>query len=506
MQPFFPSNSARNARFLTAAIVGVFLGCTMGCGGCVSRETTVSTVPAPKPFAGIALVISCPDPAISSVLGPISRSWASRTGATVTSSTQQQADITILRPFAFGEAAAKGEILPLPKSVREPAHPFQMSTIPDVFSEGVAGWAGKPFGVVIATEAVVLVYRKDLFDDITTRTAFKTRANRELAPPNSWDDAVTIAEFFRERNGKPSLGPLPASPAKLIDLFNRVAACTERPSITPSNTAGRKLNDLAFAAEAVTFHFRYDSGAPRLTSPGFALAASQLARLQPFRAEGTSDDPVADLEKDAVFAVLTMAELAKLPKGADGAVLPKFGIARLPGSRRYYDALTNAVVPVNGAEANYIPYYTGGLIGCVSSQSKNAEAAFDLLAELGGPNGAAAIVGEPACGSGPWRPNLIEASKKNLWYSYGLSATETDALLRAIKPYVMSDLRNPVVAPRSPGMEKLFATLEPHVRSAITGKVKPEEAMAAAQTEWNKMEAAAGPDVVKWRKADMRGE
>ena len=474
--------------------------------GCGSRVTTVSTGPAPKPFAGIALAIACPDPAVAAVIGPITRSWAGRTGATVTSSTDPRADITILRPFAFGEAAAKGEILPLPKSVREPGHSFQMSNVPDVFSEGVAGWAGKPSGVVIATDAAVLVYRKDRFDEATTRTAFKTRANRDLAPPNSWDDAVTIAEFFRERDGKPSLGPLPASPTKLLDLYHRVAACTERPAITPSNTAGRKLNDQAFAAEAVSFHFRYDSGAPRLTSPGFVLAASQLAKLQPFRAEGTSDDPVADLEKGAVFAVLTMAELAKLPKGADEAVPPKYGVARLPGSRRFYDALANAVVPVNGAEANYIPYYTGGLIGCVSSQSKNSEAAFDLLAELGGPNGAAAIVGEPTCGSGPSRPTLVEAGKKNVWYSYGFSATETDALLRAIKPYVMTDLRNPVVAPRGPGMEKLFAAFEPHVRAAITGKVKPEDAMAAAQAEWVRMEAAAGPHVVKWRRADMRGE
>lgn len=381
-----------------------------------------------------------------------------------------------------------------------------MSSVPDVFSEGVAGWAGKPFGVVIATDAVVLVYRKDRFDDATTRTAFKTRANRELAPPNSWDDAVTIAEFFRERDGKPSLGPLPRNPTTLLDLFHRVAACSDRPAITPSNTAGRKLNDQTFASEAVSFHFRYDTGAPRLTSPGFALAASQLAKLQPFRAEGTSDNPVTDLEKGAIFAVLTMADVAKLPKGTDGAVLPQYGIARLPGSRRFYDVRAHAVVPVNGAEANFVPYYTGGLVGCVSSQSKHAEEAFDLLAELGGPNGAAAVVGEPACGSGPWRPSLIEANKRNLWYSYGFSATETDALLRAIKPYVLTDLRNPVVAPRGPGMEKLFAALEPHVRSAVTGKVKPEEAMAAAQAEWIKRESAAGPNVVKWRKADMRGE
>jgi ABC-type glycerol-3-phosphate transport system substrate-binding protein len=503
MQPFSPSNSARIARFLSALTTATALA---GSGGCSSGRTTVSTTPAQKPYTGITLAVSCPDPGVSAVIGPMTRSWAGRTGATVTSSADPRADIIILRPFAFGQAAANGEIQPLPKSVREAGHPFQISAIPDVYSEGVAGWAGQPFGVVLSAEGAVLVYRKDRFDDSTTRTAFKTRANRDLAPPNSWDDAAIIAEFFRERDGKPSLGPLPSNPAKLLDLFHRVAACTDRPAITPSRTAGRKLNQQAFAAEAVSFHFRFDTGTPRLTSPGFALAAAELAKLQPFRAEGTSDDPVEDLEKGAIFAVLTMADLARLPKGADGAVLSKYGVSRLPGSTRYYDALAKAVVPVSGAEANYVPYYTGGLIGCVSANTKHAEAAFDLLVELGGPNGTSAIVGEPACGSGPWRPHLIEPSRRNVWYSYGFSAAETDALLRAVKPYVMTDLRNPVVAPRGPGMEKLFAALEPHVRAAITGKAKPEDAMAAAQAEWSTLDRAAGPDVVKWRKADMRGE
>lgn len=503
MQPIFPSNSARIARFYSILMLGLAL---LGFAGCSKRQPTVSTVPAQKPLAGTSLTVYCPEPGISATIGPMMRSWAVRTGATVTSSSDPQADITILRPSGFGEAAAKGEILPLPKSVRDPGHPFQMGTIPEVYSEGVAGWAGKPFGVILAAEAVVLVYRKDRFDDPAIRTAFKTRANRELAPPNSWDDAAAIAEFFRERDGKPSLGPLPASPAGLLDLFHRVAVCTDRPAITPSRTAGRKLNHQSFAAEAVSFHFRFDTAAPRLTTPGFALAAAQLAKLQPFRSEGKSDGPVADLEQGAVFAVLTMAELAKLPKGSDGAVLPKYGLSRLPGSTRYYDAMTNTVVPVSGTEANYVPYYTGGLVGCVSAATKHADAAFDLLVELGGPNGTTAIVGEPACGSGPWRPGLVEASRRNLWYSYGFSAAETDALLRAVKPYVMTDLRNPVVAPRGPGMDKLFAALEPHVRSAVTGKAKPDDAMAAAQAEWIKLEAAAGPNVVKWRKADMRGE
>ena len=450
--------------------------------------------------------MSIPDSSLAAVLGPIARSWAAKTGATVSVSNDPSGDIRLFRPVAFGEAAAKGQILPLPKSLRELSHPYQMSNITDAYSEGIAGWAGKPFGVVLATDAAVLIYRKDRIEDPVNRAEFKTRFNRELVAPVSWESAATIAGFFTEKDGKPSLPPLPQDPAKLLDLFHRVAACTDRPAITPSNAFGRKLNDQSFAAEAVSFHFQYQSGTPRLTSPGFALAAETLAALQPSRAAVGSDDPLAALEAGAIFAVSTLSDLGRLPRGADGAVLSRFGVSRFPGTLRYYDNVTKVVKTASGADANFLPYHSGGWIGAIATSCKNAEAAFELLGEWGGPQGTAAVVGEPACGSGPWRNGLLDSGRKSIWYAYGFGADQTDALLRALKPYVATDIRNPVIGPRGPGMEKLLVALEPHVRSAISGKIKPQEAMKAAQEAWLQMELANGPDVVKWRKADMRGE
>jgi ABC-type glycerol-3-phosphate transport system substrate-binding protein len=503
MQPLFARKPAPNARRAPLLLVAATALAACGCPG---NKPTVGPVVVAKPHAGVTLTVSCPDPALAAVLAPAARNWGTRSGATVTVSNGPAGDILVLPARAFGAACANGQFAPLPAGLRDPGHPFVMSGLPDAVTEGLAGWAGRPTGVLLGLDAAVLVYRKDRFDDTDARNTFRTTFRRDLAPPASWEDTVAVATFFREKDGTPSLGPLPKDPAALLDLFHRIAACTDRPAVTPSNTVGRKLNDRAFAAEAVSFHFDYATGQPRLTTPGFAMAADLLRQLQPCRPADGPEDPVAALEAGAVLAVCTMADVARLPKGPDGAVAPRFGIAKLPGTKRFFDSLTKAVASVGGTEANAVPYYSGGRVGAVTKACANPQAAFDLLADWGGPDGAGRIVGEPAVGSGPWRGSLLEANKRSLWLGYGLSATETDNLLRALRPFVATDLRNPVLAPRGPGLDPLLAALEKQVRLAATGAKPPEAAMATAQGEWETLEKANGPDAPKWRKADMRGE
>ncbi|MFO0935616.1 MAG: hypothetical protein U0798_03755 [Gemmataceae bacterium] len=473
--------------------------------GCQSKNNPTVVIE-PKPLAGKTLSISISDPALRNVLGPIARSWAVKTGAIVTESTGEDADIQLYRPMDFGVAASQKQILPLPKELRDSSHPYQILNVADSFVDGLASWAGQPYGVMLSADESVLIYRKDRFDEPANRTEYKTRFNRDLAPPASWENAATIAEFFTKKDGKPCLAPLPKDTNKLLDLFDRVAACTDRPAITPTGTYGRKINEASFAAEVVSFEFEYPSCKPRLTAPGFTLALEILAALQPSRATSGSDDPITCLNDGAIFAVVSMSEINRLPRDANGAVSARYGIAPLPGTLRYYDSLLKTVTVTNGSLPNFVPYFSGGWIGAVRAKCANPDAAFELLAELGGPNGSAAVVSEPACGSGPWRSSLLDAGRKSLWLAYGFKPDQTDALRNALKPYVATDLRNPVIQSRGPGMEPLRKALAEHVRAALTGKTTPIAAMAAAQADWVRLEAQAGPDVITWRKGDMRGK
>ena len=204
----FRAKTRANARRAALLVVAAS---SFGLCGCPAK-TTVATAVAPKPNAGVSLTVSCPDPALAAVLAPAARAWAQRTGAAVTVANGPGGDIVVLPAAAFGAACAKGEFLPLPPNLRDPGHPFVMSGLPDAVTEGLAGWAGRPTGILLRLDAAVLVYRKDRFEDQDARNTFRTKFQRDLGPPTSWEDALAVANFFREKDGRPASGPCRKTP------------------------------------------------------------------------------------------------------------------------------------------------------------------------------------------------------------------------------------------------------------------------------------------------------
>ena len=52
------------------------------------------------------------------------------------------------------------------------------------------------FGLPIQANALTMIYRKDLFQSPTEQANFKQKTGKALAVPKTWDDFVTVAEFF----------------------------------------------------------------------------------------------------------------------------------------------------------------------------------------------------------------------------------------------------------------------------------------------------------------------
>ena len=52
------------------------------------------------------------------------------------------------------------------------------------------------YGLPIQSNVATLAYRKDLFDNADNQKAFQAKTGKALAPPETWDDFATIAEFF----------------------------------------------------------------------------------------------------------------------------------------------------------------------------------------------------------------------------------------------------------------------------------------------------------------------
>jgi hypothetical protein len=218
-----------------------------------------------------------------------------------------------------------------------------------------------------------------------------------------------------------------------------------------------------------------------------------------------SGDPVVALEKEnALFAPMLLTDLNRMTKGTDGAIPVQFGIAKLPGTKSYYDSETRNIETIKSNEPNRIPYLIGRLVGCVPKTSTNATAAFDLLGILGGNEGSSIIAANPEIGSGVCRLNLLDEQQKTIWYAYGLNSGQTTALMQAIKSYASSDIMNPVVAPRGPNLNELMNSLEKNLRSLVAGQSSPAAAMTATQNQWLEIEKANGPDINRARRADMR--
>ncbi|TXK31108.1 extracellular solute-binding protein [Pontibacter qinzhouensis] len=105
-------------------------------------------------------------------------------------------DIAHLNTDWVAEAHAKGAIADLV--------PFIQKDSPEEFP---AGWSDALLQMQQFGEQVVglpfhdgpecLIYRKDLFEDPTEKENYRSQFGKELAPPTTWDDFVTIARFFQ---------------------------------------------------------------------------------------------------------------------------------------------------------------------------------------------------------------------------------------------------------------------------------------------------------------------
>ena len=64
--------------------------------------------------------------------------------------------------------------------------------------------SGEFFGLPANQDAYGLTYRKDLFEDPKEKEAFKAKYGRDLAVPQTYQEAKDVAEFFT----RPGPGPL----------------------------------------------------------------------------------------------------------------------------------------------------------------------------------------------------------------------------------------------------------------------------------------------------------
>jgi ABC-type glycerol-3-phosphate transport system substrate-binding protein len=476
-------------------------------GGCNPADEPASAAPAGA-FAGAAVRFSCPDPRLAELLTPLARVWASRTGATLevvapgaaADPFPAGADVGVVPFAAVGGLADRGELRPVPPALKDPGHPYQWSGVISSFrGESYAGWGGRVFALPVAGAAELVLYRSDRLADPATRKEFEGKFGRPPGPPATWEDYADLAAFFADKDKAPSLPALPADPHRLVALFSRVAACYDRPAgseAAPRDPGGK---DDPARREVAGFQFRADDGRPRLDDPraGFGPAADWLAGLKArgcLPADG-DPDPVAALTAGrANLAVVSLHDLRRLREAA-GKDLGRYGLAPPPGTRGYIDPATGKLAP---AGSNYVPHLAGGWLGVVRTTAAHPDAAWDLLAELGGPARSLELV---AAGYGPFRDLHLDRDRMAAWYGYGFDDARTKALQEAVRGYVGKGVRNPTFGLRTPDEPALTAALAGELRRVATGEVPPAEGLKRATAGWDVADKDIPADKLRdWRR------
>ncbi len=492
-----PDTRPRAVALVVAASLALGAG-LLALVGCDEVRTNANAPP--KPFDGRKLTLSCPDAAVADAVAPMAKAWAVRTGAEVVvrrgaMTPADDSDIGIIPAGHLGEWGEPGLLTPVPVKLRASDNPFQWFGLLPAYGERLVEWGGQTLAVPLTGDGFVLVYRADRLADATAAAEFAKQGRPPPAVPVTWEEFAGVAAGFAALDKKPSLPPLPADPERAFDLLGRVASSIDREA----------LNDIQLAAragrnrDAIAFHFSVVTGKSRLKTDGFRLAAEWLAGLYASKAlpPDGNDDPAAALaDGRAVMAVLSLDQLARLPREG-GAVPPRFGLAGLPGTRTYYHADQGKVML--DPNANYVPHFAGGRLGVVRTRCPHADAAFDLLAELGGPARGAELVATPGLGAGPTRIAHLDRERIVVWLGYGFDEARSKALQDAMRHYVEQAVKNPTLGLRGPDRGALVAAAGAAVRKIGTG-TKPDDALTEAENAWQALDAKVPPEtLLRWR-------
>jgi multiple sugar transport system substrate-binding protein len=384
-------------------------------------------------------------------------------------------------------AAGKATALPRPESV-DPFLPLYRSRL--------LIWSGTPYAMPVLGDAPICVYRRDLYADPGTQQAFTEKHKRPLKPPETWDEFADQAEFFAARRARPSLPPLPTDDDGLCAAFGSVAA----PFAVQAVLSVADRPGQARSARPFSFQYDVDTGEPRVAGLGFAEALTLLKRMQPHRA--TSPNAAEAMRSDqAVLGCITLADLGRV--GTEEA--KRWGVLRVPGSRRVYEDAgpTDKSPPVidrgPNSPVNLVPFVgAGAVVGIVPTGAIHADAAFDLLNFLSGPDASTEVVHTPAFGGGPFREMHIDPQHEQGWLHYGLDERQTALLRTYLREVADPRVDNPALALRIPERTSHIKALAAAIRTTLAGG-DPAASLKMAADQWRKLDGTPAKARAEYR-------
>jgi multiple sugar transport system substrate-binding protein len=350
-----------------------------------------------------------------------------------------------------------------------------------VYRDSLMRWRGGWMALTVDGDLHLGTYRRDLFDDLPTREAFRARYGRPLEPPRTWEEYRDIAAFFSDRtapDGTPLAGTLEAyarGGQRIWYLFSHAATYANHPD------------------HPGAMFFDPDTMTPAIDNPAWIRALDEMLDLRQFGPEDA-----ASLDSEAVRLRFAQGEAAMDIDWADTGVLAgdplrsrvagKLGFFPLPGSREVWNPATKAWDP--WAEPRSVTFLAfGGWIGVAPAASPRQDQAWSYLAWYGSPEHSAEDVLDGSSGINPYRRSQLEDPepwRRLLGDRVGIAYLD---VLRASlsSPYLARDLR-------LPGYRAYISALEDQLDRVMAGEITPGQGLHAAAESWESLTDRLGRD------------
>ncbi len=460
----------RKRLILGSVFLFLPFGLVVALAGCHGRKVD----PAPA-YKGVGVRVAVPSAAVETLVREAARGWQLRQQARpidIVRYTGDQgpeavadADVWVLRPAELGRWADADKLRPVPAEHLE--EQIWTGLLP-LYRDKLLVWGERngrraAYAYPLLGEAPLLCWRSDLLDNASPR----------LLPPQTWPEVKeTAAALFASRK-EPSLPPLPQDDEDLERLFYTVAASYVRRPLA-ENAHSDRNNDFAF-------HFDLDTGRPLINDEGFVRALQLLQDLQAYRPAGTaanSDDAFRD--GPAAFRVTDAAAVASFSRNP-------LGLGQVPS------ALRGGRVPYLGSAS---------WIAVVPQTAPHPEAAFDLLADIAGPETsnqlALAPHRDPPWGGGILRTEQLDPSVRLESFDLarerpsGSSVATVADLRETLRVTLRSGAQNPVLPLRIPDQQRYRPVLIRQLRAALGPAEKrptAKNALDAVAEEWQRIGA-----------------
>lgn len=361
-------------------------------------------------------------------------------------------DVVIFFPQSLGEFAALGYLRPLDDFARK--YDPQLSDVATAFRELYLRYGGKLYALPYDGDVLNYYYRLDYFNNPEEQKAFKARYGYDLKPPETWEQAIDIAEFFTRKKGERVAG-------KVLDhdLYGYAFFGTR------GFLYAWWLNHFAPRGG---LYFDADMN-PMINSPAAVNALEELRRIMKFAPPDVLSYGYDEL-KDAYLQgrVATVVQWSDIWKKCQdpnqSKVVGKCGISHVPGVMEAGKVVFRAPMPV-------------GRVLAVPTTTRHPEAAYWLAWYLS-TQVSLESVSDPRTGLDPYR--LSHFNNPQAFAKFA-PAQEAQHYLNAVREnlsYGFPDLN-------IPGTAEYLDKLELAISRALTGAVAPRSALDDAAREWN---------------------